>query len=260
MPLAVERKRAVAYKVTIADIVNGRYVVTEQAFSPNYVLTSLGLKLARVHVLGTAVNTYLAGDGRYAFLSVDDGTGVIRVKAFQDTKAIEKVQRGQLVDVIGRVREYNKERYIVPELIKMVTDPNAETLRRLEILRFSAHWKAKRKAVFEAKKSAATLEELKSKLAGSATKISEDEIESILETEQLEEEKAETSSDGTDSDRARSIILKAIQEVDKGEGADYSSIVRAAGLPEPVAEKALTELLSEGSAYEPRAGKIKIIA
>jgi hypothetical protein len=45
------------------------------------------------------------------------------------------------VDLIGKVREYNAEIYIMPEIVRKITDPNTELLRRLELLAKSKNLK-----------------------------------------------------------------------------------------------------------------------
>lgn len=253
-----ERRRAVAFKVPIKELLEGKYILGKGAFAPNYVLTNLGLRISRVNLIATVTQTYISPDGKYAFIALDDGTAIIRAKAFQDTKALAKLKRGDLVMLVGKLREYNKERYIVPELVKRLADPNFETLRRLEIVRFLREWREKRKAVFEIRKQAASMEELLQKLAERG--VGAEDVEAILETEQLDEERAAASNENKDVAQVRETILKVVADMDGGEGVDYSKIISAAGLPEPVVENALNELLSEGSCYEPRAGKIKVLA
>ena len=64
----------------------------------------------------------------------DDGSGVIRVKIFkEEVKKFANFEKGDCVDIIGRVREYEGENYIVPEIIVRVDDPNYEFLRRIEL-------------------------------------------------------------------------------------------------------------------------------
>lgn len=252
----MEKKRSVAYKVRIQDLLDGKYV-SPGGFNPNYILTPLGLRLSRVHLLATVVNTFISTDNKYAFIVVDDGSGIIRAKAFQDTKIISDIKRGDVVDFVGKVREYNQERYLIPELVKKVSDQNIETLRKLEILKFLKDWKQKRTLVFSGRRECSSLEELRMKLAEKG--ISADEVESILETEQLEEESGEQKAESVDNASARDVVLKIVAELDKGDGVDYQAIIQAVGLPESVAENAINELLSEGSCFEPRAGKIKVL-
>lgn len=248
-------ERAVAYLVRIKEILEGNYMVVDAPFSPNYVLTKEGIPVSRAHILATVVNTYSSNDGKYAFISIDDGSGVIRVKAFQDTRALSKIKRGDIVDVVGKIREYNKERYLVPELIRVVTDPNEEILRKLQIMRFYDAWAKKKSAVLSV---AATTEKIDGS-SGSVAGVPVDDAAAILKAKQLKENKEEDKIQAKDNSSVRALILKIIGEIDKGEGATYNEIITASGLPVSVIENGLNELLSEGSCYEPRPGKIKII-
>lgn len=244
-----------AYKARIKDIIEGKYV-SLGGFNPSYVLTSYGLRLSRVHVLATVINTYITEDKKYAFIVLDDGTGIVRSKAFQDTAPLANVKVGDIVDFVGKVREYNDERYIVPEVVSPVKDPNFESMRKLEIMLFMRRWQAKRKIVLENKNL--PLDELKKEML-EKHKIDENDVEGILEAEENVKSGGEVESAAVDTKSGREIVLKVIGELDKGDGVSYSSIIEKANLPENVTESAMNELLEEGSCYEPKPGIIKIL-
>lgn len=249
-----ERRRLTAHKAKISDIVSGKYV-SLGGFNPSYVLTNYGLRLSRVRVLATVINSYLTEDKKYAFVVLDDGTGIIRSKAFQDTAPLSNIKVGDEVDFVGKVREYNDERYLVPELVVTVADPNLESLRKLEIMKFMKIWQEKRKKVLENRKM--PLEDLKKEME--RYKIGEEQVEGILEAEETVKEDGSTEAQATDTRTARALVLKVMSEIDKGEGVEYSMIIEKANLPENVTEGAITELLEEGSCYEPRPGVIRIL-
>ena len=239
----MERRRLTAYKVRIKDIMEGEYKSGGEQFAPTYVLTPYGLRLSRVRVMATVVSQYISDDRRYAFMVLDDGTATIRSKAFQDIKLIEKVKTGDVVDFIGRVREYNDERYLIPEIIIKITDPNMETLRMLEVAKFLKEKKEKAGMAVRAganMESAAEQEEAKSE-------------------EQKKEAAGEKEEAKADIGAAKEEVLKAVKELDSGKGADYASIIEKVKLPSDLVESAINELLEEGSCYEPRAGRIKIL-
>lgn len=250
-----EKRRLTAYKVKIADVNGGKYV-SLGGFNPSYVLSNNGLRLSRVHVLATVTNTYLTEDNKYAFIVLDDGTGVIRSKAFQDTAILNAVNAGDVVDFVGKVREYNDERYLVPEVVVPVTDPNLEPLRKLEIMVFNKKWAQKRALVLE--KKSLPIEELKKEML-EKNRISSEDVEGILEAEETVKEGGESEGKNIDSKASREIVLKTISDLDKGEGVAYSEIIEKANLPENVTETALNELLEEGSCYEPRPGIVRVL-
>jgi len=75
----------------------------------------------------------VAEDENFASITLDDTTDTIRAKVFKTAKPLDTVELGNLVDVIGKVREWNGEIYIIPEIVHKIEDPNLELLRRLEL-------------------------------------------------------------------------------------------------------------------------------
>ena len=132
----VEIKRATAYKLWIKDIVSSRFITPETAEESPY-LEVKTLKVSRVNIIATTVLIYKSEDGNYSNLTLDDGSGeAIRIKAWrEDTKLLEKVKVGDLVNVIGRVRMFNNEVYILPEIVKLLDDASWGKLRRLELIK-----------------------------------------------------------------------------------------------------------------------------
>lgn len=252
----IEQKRLTAQKCTIKDIICGKYNA-QDSLSPNHVLTEDGRKLSRVHILATAVSTYISDDGKYGFIVLDDGTGMIRLKAFQDTALIKKAKKGDILDVIGRTRQYNDETHIYPEIIKRINDPNCETLRKIELVKMISEQKSKSEIILTEAKKHKDVEELKKELE--TRNIKTEDIENVLGAQSVREEKEEKEGGETDTKAAKSIVLKAIEELDKGGGTEYAMVIEKAGLPEAVCESAIDELLEEGSCYEPRAGKLKAL-
>jgi len=125
-------ERMVAYKVKISELNGGDWVKNE-GMEPSYVVTKRGDKVGRARLLATVVSKFVSEDKEFASVTLDDGSGTIRVKTFKTVKPLEKIEEGTVIDAIGKVREYNGEVYVVPETIRKVDDPNLETLRMLEL-------------------------------------------------------------------------------------------------------------------------------
>jgi len=125
------QERLVAKKLDIKTLYTGQYVIQE-GFNPNYIEIG-GERISRVRILATVIDKFLSEDGNYGTITLDDGTDTIRAKAFQDLRIIEPIEKGDVVDVIGKIREYNEERYLQPEIIVKIEDPNFEVLRKLEL-------------------------------------------------------------------------------------------------------------------------------
>lgn len=122
-------RRQVAYKVRIADVLNNRYV-KEDGWLPNYI--SVGdKKVSRANIIGVIVSKSSQESDKGSFDFVfDDGTGRISLRFSELGRDIGV---GDIVNVIGRPREFGSERYIVPEAMKKVSDPGWVEVRKLEL-------------------------------------------------------------------------------------------------------------------------------
>ncbi len=147
------QERQVAKKIDIKTINTGNFIQVdrtseENKYLPNYIEVD-GVKISRVRILATVLDKFVSEDGNYAALTLDDTTDTIRCKIFLNSKfgddssrqilidleTLENFEKGELVDIIGKVKEYNEERYIQPEIIIKIDDPNFEVLRKLELSR-----------------------------------------------------------------------------------------------------------------------------
>ncbi len=241
----LEQKRLTAVKIKISDIMNGEYKV-EEGFTPNYILTKNGRKVSRVRILGTIVSVFESEDGQFNSVTLDDGMDTIRVKTFKGMKILKNLSIGNVVDVVGRVREYNGEIYIIPEIVHKIDDPNFETLRMLEIVKSEEEWKKKVELV---KKFKGKMGDDLAKYLVEHYGFADGEVESILST--LDEKKEEKK------ENHEAEIIKVIEELDEGEGASYSDIIAKSGLPENVVDGVINQLLMDGICFEPRPGRIK---
>src|SRR3989344_5272216 len=133
-------KRHTAYKLRIGDVLVGKPVMNGEKLS----FIELGnKKVNRVNVLGNIVEKYESEereDGRkFLFLTLDDGSGQIKLKVFgDDSEKFKDVYQGQTVVVIGTLRYWNNETYIAPELIKE-KDSRYLMLRKLETEKDKVH-------------------------------------------------------------------------------------------------------------------------
>lgn len=122
-------QRHTAYKLIIKDLVSNNYVKREGEV--DYVEVG-ELQVARTRILATIVNK-MTYDNKSGFLVLDDGTETIRARVWENNfELIDNSVIGDLIDLIGRVRQYNEETYIVPEIIRKAS-PNFFVLRKLEL-------------------------------------------------------------------------------------------------------------------------------
>jgi RPA family protein len=118
----------VCRKLRIQDIVEGTWDEEDREIT-----TAYG-RVDEVRACGTVMDKVITEDGKYAYIILDDGTETIRLKTWRDDVArLDGVERGDIVDVIGRLNHYNEEIYISPKIIKKISY-NFWLLRHLEII------------------------------------------------------------------------------------------------------------------------------
>jgi len=111
--------RSIAYKVNVAELLGGEFKPSAGEYDPAFV--RIGLReVNRCNVVGTVVTE--------SPMMLDDGTGRIAVLSFGGLSAKE----GEVVRIIGKIREKNGERFISAEIIKPVA-PEWLELRKLEL-------------------------------------------------------------------------------------------------------------------------------
>jgi RPA family protein len=219
-------KRWTAYKMWIKDVVEGTY--TEDGF-----INFHDLQANRVRILGTVVMKFIGDDRRYGFFILDDSTETIRVRSFEDTVGlIDKVNVGDIVDVVGRIRKYDNEIYVIPEIVKKIDDPNFELLRKLELISQDKRFRAVVK-----KEDVYPLPE--------PTQASDSTVGETVEEDVVESPKQK--------------VIKLIKELDKGDGVNSESLISRSGLDENVVENIINDMMNDGDIFEPRAGKIKLL-
>jgi hypothetical protein len=122
------RERMTAVRASVSDIVNGTYLDDDGA----RVISPFGVEIRRVVLIGYIINQQ-SGQGNYASITIDDGTETIKAKSWgTEASALDAVSDSKLVLLVGKVREYEGEVYIVPEIVSELKDPNFMTLHLLE--------------------------------------------------------------------------------------------------------------------------------
>ncbi len=244
--------RSTAKKVKIEDITNGEFANSPEG-EPNYLNTPWDQELLRVNIIATIVEKFVRDDGDYATLRLDDGSETIRAKAWSDgVREFEKYEVGDLVKVIGKVREYEGEIHLVPEVMREVKDPNWELVRELEIL------EKRKKLLQEGKEPEFEEEEEETgEETQRETRRQEDQakevgtIESLGESTDDEIEKEEVSEDLKDQ------LLIALDKIEGEEGASLDDLAEEIEEPKSKTEEVMGALLNEDKAYEPIAGRFK---
>jgi RPA family protein len=124
-----------AYKVTIGEILDGKYIKSPGQLEPNSLVLSGERKVSRVRIMGTVVDVYSSAQKAYSSVVVDDSTGEIRCKCYgEDIHMLDDVEKGDIIDAVGRPREGEDGITLNLELVLLADDPNLELLRKLEII------------------------------------------------------------------------------------------------------------------------------
>jgi hypothetical protein len=228
------RPRLTAYKLHISDLYAGSY---KREGNRSFLETSIG-PVIRVRLLGTIMQRYDNVEKKYTSLTLDDATETIRLKAWrEDCEMLADYQIGDIIDVVGKVREYDGELFVVPENIFKIEDVNSELLRELEILK------------------------LHHLMGGKSIPKKEPETLLTKEPEKVEvTRKSETFSPQKNEVDLKTEIIKLIRTLDTGKGASYKEIVEQTSqkdFDEDAVETAIMDLLNEGVIYEPEAGRYK---
>ena len=203
-----------AYKARIKWIQDGEYVEND-GWNSSYVMTKFGEKISRARILSTIVDKYIAEDKSYGILTMDDGSDTITARAFkEETAKFEEINPGDILDIVGRVREYRGERYLMPETIRKIDDPNFESLRDLELIQIERKHKPENKKDMK---------------------------------------KGENKKDVEERDAKREVV-RIISEMDSGDGVSHAILNEKLKYGEEEIENAVKELLNKGEIYEPRVG------
>lgn len=214
------RQRNTAYKLWISQILSGRYVSTEDQ---NY-LDLNDFQIFRVNIIGNI--TFVNSSEGYASALLDDGSGVIRLKTWQQsTQLLSSLNLGDIALVIGKVKEYNGERYISPDMVKRLDDINWLLVRQLELLKeypISHKQDTEKPALFH-------------------------------------EEKIEDSPLFRLTPSLRNKILEFIDSKAISDGAGVDDITASLKIDKKGVEAAIFELVKEGAVYEYKPGRLKLL-
>lgn len=240
----MEIKRLSAKKVRISDIVNGKFFPgSKEEMKAGYTITPLGEKVSRVNLIATVTEKFENEDESYATITIDDGTEAIRVKTFKEgVELLQGIEPGNLVLVIGKVKDYQGEIYINGEIVRKIQDVNYENLRKMELL---DNFVQQNKTLAEIKSliNEMSEEELKpyvKKRYG----IDDETLQVIIESKKREID-------------YKPKFLEIIGSLDEGDGVEISKLFEITNLPENIVEKTIDELLNEGFVFEPKVGKLK---
>lgn len=237
--------RSTAYKVKISDLVNGEYIISPEG-EPNYLITTWKQKVLRVNIIATVIDKFIRDDRTYAILQIDDGSETIRAKAWEENaEKMDEFEIGDIVNIIGKVREYEEEIHLVPEVVRKIKDPNWELVRELEILDDQKKLLAK-----GVKPNIKTVEMNETRGVEPATL----EVEQVGTIEKIEGEPLPAISDEL-KDKA----LLAIEKLEGEDGVTLTDLAVELDISSAKTGDLIATLLNDDKIYEPKAGHFKLL-
>ena len=136
------RKREIARKIRVGDLLRANQVFEQpysenlnQSLNPRLLCVELGdKKIQRVNIIANVIDKFESeGESKFATITLDDGSGQIRARVFgEDIKKFQDLVQGDTIIIIGVLRSFNQELYILPEIIRK-TEPKYLLVRKLEI-------------------------------------------------------------------------------------------------------------------------------
>ncbi len=223
MPTEIEKmQRQTAYHFSIGDTVKGKLVLDGDRLN---FLEVDDKQITRVNIIANVVDKYAneKENQKYLTLTIDDGSAQIKVRAFgSDCKQLEKMGIGDTILVIGRLRYFNNELYILPEITRKVSEKWL-LVRKLE------------------------LEQEKVRQEEPGQQEPEQQAGQEKQKKQAEEAKQE----------AREKILQELRKEEQG--AEIDKLIMTLDMPVAQINNIVKELIEEGEAYEPKPGKIRLL-
>ena len=114
------QKRQTAYKIRANAILDSKYIKTE-GFEPNYLEVD-GQEISRINIIGVIVEK--SSQYSQGILAIDDGTGKISARVFENNVSLNNLAIGDIV--------LSSEKYILIETIKKI-DSGWAKVRKLEL-------------------------------------------------------------------------------------------------------------------------------
>jgi len=137
-------KRETAFKLRINDILKANPIFDQTLLenpnsppNPNPRLLNIELgdkNIVRVNLIANVIDKFESeGETKFATITLDDGSGQIKARVFkEDIGKLQQTNQGDTLLIIGLIRSYNQELYILPEIVKK-QDPKYLLVRKLEI-------------------------------------------------------------------------------------------------------------------------------
>ncbi len=120
------QKRQTAYWMDVSDLLDGSFVKGEKG---TYYRTREGIEISRVNVFGIVLSK--ESSDLVEGITIEDGTGSINIRSFDSNPVFDGVAVEDVVNIIGKIREYNGVPFISAEIVRKKNREDLE-LRKKE--------------------------------------------------------------------------------------------------------------------------------
>lgn len=249
--------RQIAIKTSIRTILDGMFIAKE-GWEPHIIRTK-GMDISRVNILGVIVAKQVQNAMlNYEHCLIDDGTGKITLRSFNDMTIFNRVGVGDVCLVIGRPREYGGEIYIVPEIVRPMENPAWLSLRKMELAALDsdrtrvANLQASTPEPAEQVKQ--TIEPIQQSPPASQAS---DETMPLQATSAATPQLSGQPSAPEPRIFGEADVLHLLRDMDDGGGVSAGDLI--AKCNDDQAEDIVQRLLQKGDVFEIRPGQIKIL-
>lgn len=212
----MEFKRPTAYIFWINDMLNAVPELTPEGAKA---FNIRGKSARRVNIIAAVIDTYENEAKTYRSVTLDDGSGQIRVKAWnEDIAKISLFNAGDIIIVVGFLHESLGEIFIRPEFAR----------------KMGAEWAVARRKY----------------LASVYGKPSDDSVLKVSE-ESIDEPVEPTME-------ARGKMLSLIAESPEST-ISVEELIKKAGMARGLSEKVIKELTNDGEIFSPKAGFVQAL-
>ena len=220
--------RLTAQKLRISQILAAPYLPASREFEPSGIKVGGGI-VSRINIMGIVV---AKSPGE---LALDDASAQVTIRLFDQAVLSKDIDVGNAVQIIGRVRDFQGSRYIVPEAIACIR-PEWLEVRKKEIDNVAINAEG---AALENPANRATLSQV------------------TLQASPPQERTGQAFEKSTQPDKVSvESVLESIRLGDTGNGAIISLIIDRLG---PDAEPLLERLIAQGEIFETSPGKVKVL-
>ena len=220
----IMRNRDTAKIICIKEILDSEYY-EQGGWDPNYILSG-DEKIFRINLMAIVISKSQGQNN--TSLIIEDKTGQIMIRMFEEMQNIQSLQLGDIVTIIGKPREFSGQKYFVPEVIKS-TDMQWYKYRLLELEKI-----VRQKINQPIKKES------------NSPKIIQDITQQNNSQTTFERQKSKAE-----------LIYESIKELDNGQGVDISLISEK--FPKENIDEHITGLISQGDVFEIKKGKLKVL-